>query len=43
MAEYQVPQPPLNEEEILQFCNQVCNYLSVIESRLSVIENILGI
>lgn len=43
MASYQVPQPPLNEEEILRFCNQVCNYLEIIEARISVIEGILGI
>jgi hypothetical protein len=43
MSEYQVPQPPLSEEEILRSLNQICNYLSIVESRLSVIENILGI
>ena len=43
MADNQVPQPPLNEEEILRSFNQICNYLAVVESRLSIIENILGI
>ncbi len=34
MINTQIPQPPLNEEDILMFLSQLCNYLAVLQTEL---------
>lgn len=38
-TKYQLPQPPVNEEQQLAFNVQLCNYLQVLEDRITALES----